>query len=68
MGWPRPLDGQRVHRSAWRSLKYEDVYLKSYADGREAVRGIAERLAFYESITAAPGAGRPYANGRSDAG
>ena len=31
----------------WRSLKYEDVYLKSYADGREAARGIAEWVAFY---------------------
>jgi putative transposase len=26
----------------WRSLKYEDVYLKGYADGREAACGIAE--------------------------
>ena len=26
----------------WRSLKYEDVHLKSYADGREAARGIAD--------------------------
>ena len=31
----------------WRSLKYEDVYLKGYADGREAARGIAEWVAFY---------------------
>jgi putative transposase len=30
-----------------RSLKYEDVYLKGYADGREAARGIAEWVAFY---------------------
>ncbi len=30
-----------------RSLKYEDVYLKGYADGREAARGIAEWIAFY---------------------
>jgi hypothetical protein len=27
-GWPRALDGQDVHRRPWRSLKYEDVYLK----------------------------------------
>ena len=26
----------------WRSLKHEDVYLKGYADGREAHSGIAE--------------------------
>ena len=31
----------------WRSLKYEDVYLKGYADGREAARGISEWIAFY---------------------
>ena len=31
----------------WRSLKYEDIYLKGYADGRQAGAGIAERLAFY---------------------
>ena len=31
----------------WRSLKYEDIYLKGYADGREAPRGIAEWIAFY---------------------
>ena len=31
----------------WRSLKYEDIYLKGYADGREAKAGIAEWLAFY---------------------
>jgi len=30
-----------------RSLKYEDVYLKGYADGREAARGIAAWIAFY---------------------
>ena len=31
----------------WRSLKYEDIYLKGYADGREARAGIGEWLAFY---------------------
>jgi putative transposase len=31
----------------WRSLKYEDVYLKGYADGRVAARAIAEWVAFY---------------------
>ena len=30
----------------WRSLKSEDVYLKGYADGRKAARGIAEWVAF----------------------
>ena len=28
-------------------LKHEDVYLKGYADGREAKAGIAEWVAFY---------------------
>jgi putative transposase len=31
----------------WRSLKYDDFYLKGYADGREALRGIAEWILFY---------------------
>jgi putative transposase len=31
----------------WRSLKYEDVYLKGYVDGRDAQRGIASWIAFY---------------------
>ncbi len=31
----------------WRSLKHEDVYLEGYADGREAARGIAAWIAFY---------------------
>jgi hypothetical protein len=35
-GRPRPLDGQRLIERLWRSLKHEDIYLKSYVDGREA--------------------------------
>ena len=31
----------------WRSLKYEDIYLKGYADGREAKVGIGEWVSFY---------------------
>jgi putative transposase len=31
----------------WRSLKHEDVYLKGYADGREAKAGIGEWIRFY---------------------
>jgi putative transposase len=37
---PRWLDNVFIER-LWRSLKYEEVYLKSYADGREARAGIA---------------------------
>src|SRR5271166_4092638 len=35
-GRTRPLHGQHFHRTAWRSIKYEEVHLKAYADGREA--------------------------------
>ena len=31
----------------WRSLKYEDIYRKGYADGREAKAGIADWVASY---------------------
>jgi len=31
----------------WRSLKYEDIYLKGYADGHEAKHGIADWVTFY---------------------
>jgi hypothetical protein len=31
----------------WRSRKHEDIYLKSYADGREARAGIGEWIVFY---------------------
>jgi putative transposase len=34
----------------WRSLKYEDIYLKGYADGREAEAGIAQWIAFYNGL------------------
>ena len=46
-GRPRPGDGQRLRGAAVASLKYEDVYLKGYADGHEAKAGIAEWIAFY---------------------
>ena len=45
-GRGRWMDNVFIER-LWRSLKYEDVYLKSYADGREARGGIAEWVAFY---------------------
>ena len=31
----------------WRSIKYEEVHLKAYADGREARAGIAFWMVFY---------------------
>jgi transposase InsO family protein len=33
----------------WRSLKHEDIYLKGYADGREAHIGIASWFEFYNN-------------------
>jgi putative transposase len=45
-GRGRWLDNVFIER-LWRSLKYEEVYLKGYADGREARAGIGSWLAFY---------------------
>ena len=45
-GRGRWMDNVFIER-LWRSLKHEDVYLKGYADGREARAGIAEWIAFY---------------------
>lgn len=45
-GRGRWLDNVFIER-LWRSLKYEDVYLKGYADGHEAHAGIAAWISFY---------------------
>jgi putative transposase len=45
-GRGRWMDNVFIER-LWRSLKYEDIYLKGYTDGREAVAGIAAWIAFY---------------------
>ncbi len=45
-GRGRWMDNVFIER-LWRSLKYEDVYLKGYADGRDAKAGIAAWIAFY---------------------
>ena len=45
-GRGRWMDNVFIER-LWRSLKHEDVYLKGYADGREAARGVADWIAFY---------------------
>jgi putative transposase len=45
-GRGRWMDNVFIER-LWRSLKHEDVYLKAYADGREAKLGIASWIAFY---------------------
>ncbi|MFL9827666.1 IS3 family transposase [Rhodoplanes sp. SY1] len=45
-GRGRWMDNVFIER-LWRSLKHEDIYLKHYADGREAKAGIAMWIAFY---------------------
>jgi putative transposase len=47
-GRGRWLDNVFIER-LWRSLKYEDIYLKGYADGREARTGIGAWFAFYNA-------------------
>jgi putative transposase len=48
-GRGRWMDNVFIER-LWRSLKYEDIYLKGYADGREAKAGIAQWIAFYNGL------------------
>jgi putative transposase len=43
------MDNMFIER-LWRSLKHEDIYLKGYADGREAHIGIASWFEFYNAI------------------
>lgn len=45
-GRGRWMDNVFIER-LWRSLKYEDIYLKGYADGHEAKAGVAAWVAFY---------------------
>jgi len=47
-GRGRWMDNVFIER-LWRSLKYEDIYLKGYVDGREARAGIAAWIAFYNT-------------------
>jgi putative transposase len=47
-GRGRWMDNVFIER-LWRSLKYEDIYLKGYADGREARAGIGVWVAFYNT-------------------
>ncbi len=45
-GKGRWMDNVFIER-LWRSLKYEDLYIKYYADGIEARAGIADWISFY---------------------
>ena len=47
-GRGRWMDNVFVER-LWRSLKHEDIYIKGYADGREAKAGIASWIIFYNT-------------------
>jgi putative transposase len=47
-GRGRWMDNVFIER-LWRSLKYEDVYLKGYADGHEAKAGIGLWIDFYNT-------------------
>jgi putative transposase len=47
-GRGRWMDNVFIER-LWRSLKHEDVYLKGYADGREARLGLAAWFTFYNT-------------------
>src|ERR1700738_2649013 len=45
-GRGRFMDNIFIER-VWRSIKYEEVHLKAYADGREARAGIGSWMTFY---------------------
>jgi putative transposase len=45
-GRGRFMDNIFIER-LWRSIKYEEVHLKAYADGREARAGIGSWMTFY---------------------
>ncbi len=47
-GKGRALDNIYIER-LWRSVKYEDIYLKSYNNGMELYHGIKEYFKFYNS-------------------
>ena len=52
-GRGRWMDNVFIER-LWRSLKHEDIYLKGYADGREARAGISEWIRFYKRASQHP--------------
>lgn len=55
-GKGRCLDNVFVER-LWRSLKYEEVYLKAYEDLRDARNGITAYFAFYNDVRPHQGLG-----------
>jgi putative transposase len=61
-GRGRWMDNVFIER-LWRSLKYEDIYLKGYADGRESQGRHRFLDGLLQSPAPAPGAGEPDADG-----
>jgi hypothetical protein len=61
-GRGRWIDNVFIER-LWRSLKYEDVYLKGYADGREARAGIAAWISFFNGTRPHQAPSRPDTDG-----
>jgi putative transposase len=47
-GRGRALDNIMIER-LWRSVKYEEVYLKDYRNGRDAFKGLKNYFAFYNN-------------------
>jgi putative transposase len=45
-GKGRAIDNVFVER-LWRSVKYEDIYLKEYSDGADLYRGLDDYFKFY---------------------
>jgi transposase InsO family protein len=62
-GRGRFLDNIFIER-LWRSLKYEDIFIKAYETPAAARAGIGGWLAFYNDERAAPGARLPHAASR----
>ena len=60
-GRGRFMDNIFIER-LWRSIKYEEVHLKAYADAREAQAGIGSWMTFY-NFQPAPGDEQPGADG-----
>ncbi|HTE96430.1 MAG TPA: integrase core domain-containing protein, partial [Bradyrhizobium sp.] len=52
-GRGRFMDNIFIER-LWRSIKYEEVHLKAYADGREARDGIGSWMNFYNRASEHP--------------
>ena len=48
-GIGRAIDNVFIER-LWRSVKYEEVYLKDYSSGRDAKTGIRDYFKFYNYV------------------